>query len=250
MLNMRVLYPPALVDLNHIPGLESIRRDGDTIKIGALTRYTALEYSPVVQRHLPLVADAVRRVADRQVRNRGTLGGSLCHADPAAQMPLCAVTLGAQIQVVGPRGQRLIAAEEFFVDAYTTAIDPLEVLVEVDYPDCGGRACAFVQHVRRHGDFVTLSVAATGVRLHDGRWTGLRIGLGGLANRPILCAHIGEHLEGTRLDATTIREAANLATVGINPHTDVRGSAEYRTHLAPIYVERVLSMLSERGERG
>ena len=243
LMNMRMLRPTGIVDINDIPELDGIAVAGGEVRIGALTRYATIEGSAAISTHLPLVAHAIRRVADRQVRNRGTLGGSVCHADPAAQMPLCALTLEARLVLAGPQGRRVVPASEFFLGAYQTAVDPLEMLIEIVYPDCRGSLATLAQQVRRHGDFPIVSVAASARPNADGTWTQLKIGMCGLSDRPLELHDAVAALEGRKLDADVVRKVSGLVGENIDPPTDVRATAEYRRHLAPIYLEKALTML-------
>ena len=244
LLNMRLVRPSAVVDLNGVPGLDGLEVAAGVVRMGALARYAALERSRVVAERLPLLARAVPFIGDRQVRNRGTVGGALCHADPAGEMALVAVTLGATIEVVGPRGPRRIAADDFFLGPYTTALEPAEVLVGVTLPDHGASSAVVVEHARKHGDFAVVAVAAAGERAADGTWRRVRIGLGGVNDRPVLAARAGALLEGTRLDLETVRAAAGAAVEVAEPTSDVRASAAYRRHLLPVLVERALDALT------
>lgn len=248
LLNMRLVRPSAVVDLNRVPGLDAIEvRDG-AVRLGALVRYTALELSPIARERLPLLARAVPFVGDRQIRNRGTLGGALCHADPSGEMALVAVTLGGSLRVAGPGGVREIDAADFFRGPYTTALEPADVLVGVSLPDHAGTATAVVEHARRHGDFAVVSVAALGEPAPDGTWRSVRIGLGGVADRPVFAGRASTLLAETRLEPDAVRAAGEAALAECDPASDVRASAEYRRHLIPIYVERALEAL--RGQRG
>jgi carbon-monoxide dehydrogenase medium subunit len=247
LLNMRLLRPSAIVDLNRVPGLDDIRLDDGHVRIGALTRYATLERSPIVAEHLPLLAHAIPFVGDRQVRNRGTLGGALCHADPSGEMALVAITLGASCEVVGPAGTRRIAAEDFFQGAYTTALGPADVLVGVSFPAHAAATVAVVEHARRHGDFAVVSVAALGERAPGATWRRMRIGLGGVSDRPVLAAAAASAVEGTRLPPSAIRAAGEAAATAVDPSSDVRASAAYRRHLVPIFVERALERLAAAG---
>jgi aerobic carbon-monoxide dehydrogenase medium subunit len=248
LLSMRLVRPSAVIDVNPIPGLGGASMDGTTgmVKIGALARYSALEGSPVVRAHAPLVARAIPFVGDRQVRNRGTFGGALCHADPAGEMGLCAVTLGATLRILGPRGVRQLAAEEFFQGPYTTAIEPAEMLIEVWLPDGAGTIATVVEHARRHGDFAVVSVGAVGAPGDGDTWQWLRIGLGAVADRPVYARGASEMLAGRRLDAEAMRATGEAALADADPVSDVRASAEYRRHLIPIYVERALEELNKQ----
>lgn len=250
LLNMRLLRPAAVVDLNRVPGLDGIDAPPGRLRLGALVRYSTLERAPVVRERLPLVARAVPHVGDRQVRNRGTLGGALCHADPAGEMALAAVTLGATMEVTGPGGRREVPAEDFFRGAYTTALEPADVLVAVSFPDGTGTVAALVEQARRHGDFAIASVAAAGQAGPDGRWGWVRIGLGGVADRPLLATRASEILAGTALEEAVVSAAAGAAAAVAEPASDVRASAVYRRHLIPILVGRALAELRARAAGG
>lgn len=246
LLGMRLLRPPAVIDINRVPGLDRIAADGATVRVGALARYAALEASPLVRERLPLLARALPLVGDRQIRNRGTLGGALAHADPAGEMALGAVTLGATVRVRGPGGDRAIAAPDFFLGPYTTALAPDEMVVEVAFPDGTGTVAAIAEQARRHGDFAVVAVAAAGQPEGDGRWRWVRIGLGAVADRPLFARDASEVLAGTRLEPEAVAEAGRRCLAAADPASDVRASAAYRRHLLPLYVERVLAELRER----
>src|SRR5262249_18284896 len=155
LLSMRLVRPAAVIDVNPIAGFDGVSPTGDggAMTIGALARYSTLERSPLVHARTPLVARAIPFVGDRQIRNRGTIGGALCHADPSGEMALCAVTLGATLRLLGAAAGRVMSAEEFFQGPYTTAIQPNEMLLDVSVPDGTGTIATLVEHTRRHGDF-------------------------------------------------------------------------------------------------
>jgi carbon-monoxide dehydrogenase medium subunit len=244
LLSMRLLRPPAVVDINRIGELDGVAATADSVRVGALTRYSALERSATVHERLPLLARAVPFVGDRQIRNRGTLGGALSHADPAGEMALCAVTLGATLHARRAGGERDVPAAEFFQGPYTTALAPTEMLVGATFPDGTGTVTAVAEHARRHGDFAVVAVAAAGQPDGDGRWRWVRIGLGAVADRPVHAQAASALLAGTRLEPEAVREAAHVCLGEASPSSDVRASAEYRRHLIPIYVERVLAQLA------
>ena len=246
LLNMRLLRPAAVIDINRIPGLDAIAEDGDVVRIGALARHSTVERSPVVARRLPLLAEAVTFVGDRQVRNRGTLGGTLAQADPAGELPLVALALDATIGVIGPGGARQIRAVDFFLGPYTTALDPADVIVDVAFPAPAGAVGAIAEHTRRHGDFAVVSVAATGRRGADGTWTGVRLALGAVSDRPVFAERASMLLSGTRLEADRVRAAGEACVAAADPGSDVRASAEYRRHLAGVLTARALSRAVER----
>lgn len=248
LLSMRLVRPAAVIDVNPITGLDGVEahQSAGAVTIGALARYSALERSSLVQARAPLLARAIPLVGDRQIRNRGTIGGALCHADPSGEMALCAVTLGATLTLLGAVSERRISAEDFFQGPYTTAIHPAEMLLQVSVPDGAGSVTTVVEHTRRHGDFAVVSVAAVGAPADDGAWRWVRIGLGGVADRPVYARRASEMLAGRRLDADAMRAAGEAALDVADPGSDVRASAEYRRHLIPIYVERALRDLAAR----
>ena len=239
MMNMRLWRPDAVVDINGLTDLAELTADGDETRIGALVRYSTLEFSPLVAERLPLIKAMVAFVGDRQVRNRGTIGGSLVQGDPTGEMPLACLVLGATVTALGPSGTRAVTMGDLYQGAYATTLAPDEVLTEVRFPPHPPRF-AFRECCRRHNDFCVLSVAATGHVSADGRWSGLRIGLGGVNDTPVLAEASMALLEGSRLDDADIAAAGEAALDAIDPPDDIRGSAEYRAHLVPLYVARVL----------
>jgi len=246
LLSMRLMRPTAVIDINGIPALDLIAVGGGTVRVGAMARYSALEASAVIRERLPLLAKAIPFVGDRQIRNRGTLGGALCHADPAGEMALCAVTLGARFHIVGRAGRRVLDADAFFRGPYATALEPTEMLEAVEFPDGAGTEAVVVEYARRHGDFAVVSVAATGLPEPDGTWRFIRIGLGAVADRARYARRASEGLAGTRLTPTEIEAVAARCLDEAEPATDVRASAEYRRHLLPILVERALGELARQ----
>lgn len=250
MLGMRLMRPSALVDVNGL-GDELGRIDGSGAQttIGALVRYAELESSPVIAERLPLVQQAVRFVGDRQVRNRGTLGGAIAQSDPTGEMALVSLVLGAEVVARSVRGERAIAIEDFFVGSYASALEADELLVAVRFGS-GPAHCRFFEVNRKHNDFALLSVAVVGGADPDGRWRGVRIGLGGVDDRPRLATASAALLEGERWTPDLIAAAAALAADDIDPPDDVRASAEYRRHLVPVHVRRLLTDLAGGGASG
>lgn len=242
MLNMRLWRPAALVDINDVDELDDIRIDGDRTVLGALVRYTTVERSPLVAERLPLLARIVRHIGDRQVRNRGTVGGSLVHGDPTGEMPLACLVLGAVLTATGPRGTRQVPVAELYEGSYATVLDPDELVVEVTFPR-HPQHIAFRELCRKHNDFAVVSAVTTGDRDADGRWRQVRVALGGVADSPVLAAAVGNALDGTLLTDDDIATAAEAALEVVDPPTDIRATAEYRRHLVPVYVRRVLTDL-------
>jgi aerobic carbon-monoxide dehydrogenase medium subunit len=245
MLNMRLIRPDALIDVNGLRELADVRPAGETTTLGALVRYTTIERSPLITGRLGLLARVVSHIGDRQVRNRGTIGGSLAHGDPTGEMPLACLVLGAAVTVIGPSGRREIAVADLYQGSYATVLEPDEVLAEIVFPRHPSHF-AFAEQCRRHNDFAVVSVAAVGDRQPDGTWTGVRIGLGGVADQPVL-APARAVADGSRLSNESIDEAAQVALQVADPPSDVRASAEYRRHLVPVYVRRVLAELRAAG---
>lgn len=250
MMNMRLWRPQALIDINRIDGLDRIDAlpSGETL-LGARLRYHQIEESALIVRRLPLLAEVVTHVGDRQVRNRGTLGGSLVQADPAGNMPLATLTLGARLRLRSRRGTREVRVEAFFQGAYAAAIEPDEMLVELIFPPHPASS-AFVEVARRHNDFAVLAIAVAGDRGPDGRWTGMRIGLGALHDTPVLAHAAMAAIEGSGLSDAAVQRAAEAVLADIRPQSDMRASADYRRHLAPIHLSRILARLRDGAPEG
>jgi carbon-monoxide dehydrogenase medium subunit len=250
LLNARLARPGCLVDVNRISGLDFVEARNGDIAVGALTRHAELEWSPLIAERVPLLAECVRFVGDRQIRLRGTLGGSLAHADPTAELPLAAVTLGARIRASGRSGTREMPAEEFFAGYYTTRLEPGEMITEVVFPTPAGQVTAFAEVARRHGDFAILAVAAAGEPGPDATWRTLRIALSGVGDRPVLCEEAAAVAAGSSLGQDERRAVAEACLSAVRPKSDIRASAEYRRHLISIYVARVLASLDARRNGG
>ena len=247
MLSMRLIQPDALVDLNGLAELAQTRTAGDETVLGALVRYTTIEQSPVIAGRLGLLARMVRHIGDRQVRNRGTIGGSLAQGDPTGEMPLACLVLGANVRVTGPAGDRELPVADLYQGSYATVLGPCEVLTEVIFPRAPAHF-AFAEQCRRHNDFAVVSVAAVGDREPDGTWSSIRVALGGVADQPVLATAAGAIASRSRLPDEAIAEAAEAALEVADPPSDVRASADYRRYLVPVYVRRVLTELRSSAE--
>lgn len=247
MLNMRLWRPAALVDINELDELDHVDVDGERTVIGALVRYTTVERSPVLAERLPLLVEMIGHIGDRQVRNRGTIGGALVQADPTGEVLLACAVLDASVVVQSTAGQRRIPATELSDGSYSTVLSPDEMVIAVEF----GRSPehhAFGEICRKHHDFAIVSVAACGDRSEDGTWRDLRLGLGGVADTAIRLTAAEELLTGSGLADQDIARAAALALDVIDPPSDIRASAEYRRHLTPIQIERVLRGLRSRAD--
>jgi aerobic carbon-monoxide dehydrogenase medium subunit len=247
MMHMRLMRPDIVVDLNRIAGLSGIQVTATGTRIGAMTRYAEIEFSPLISERLPLLQEAVHHVGDRQVRNRGTIGGSLVHGDPTAEVPLVCLALGAEVTLQGRSTTRELPLDEFLDGAYATAIEPGELLREVNIPLVTS-ACAFSEVGRKHNDFAIASVAAVGTPSANGTWQSLRIAAGGVDERPVLLDVAADLLRGSHLSEPEIADAAARATEEIDPTDDVRASAEYRVVMFQDQFAHTLRKLRQQRE--
>jgi carbon-monoxide dehydrogenase medium subunit len=240
MMNMRFAQPAHLIDLNGLPQLTGIRRDRDMLEIGAMTRHHELATDPLVQECCPLLADSAATIGHYAIRQRGTLGGSLAHADPAAQLPLIASTLDARIEMVGPDGSREMSAGEFLLSVMTTALEPEEIIRLVRFP-CKRpfEGQAFELFSRRHGDFAIASCAVSVVLAGD-TFACLRIGLGGVGDAPVVLNDLAASYIDRRADATAVAELAAHAAAAIEPHDHAEISLAYRCDLIKTLTRRAL----------
>lgn len=242
MLNFRVVDAPLFVDINGIEGLDRIEETaGGGLRIGALTRHFALETSDVVKDRFPVLHEAMKHVAHLAIRNRGTIGGSLSHADPAAELPTMAVLLEAKIVTAGSSGGREIPAADFFIAPLTTALEPDEIVVAVELPGLpDGSGWGFEEFAQRRGDFAVAGVAAV-VSLEGAAVTHARIALMGLHDTPVRAPGAEAALMKSGIDA-----AAAAARQEAEPMNDLHGSAAYRRHLTEALTRRALSAAIER----
>ncbi|MGE0255975.1 MAG: xanthine dehydrogenase family protein subunit M [Alphaproteobacteria bacterium] len=243
-LNMRLSAPEVLVDINAIPGLAGIEEKADHIRIGALTRHVEVERSPVVARHLPLIAAAMPHIAHAAIRNRGTFGGSIAFADPAAELPACIRALGATLVIAGRKGERRVAADDFFQGLFATALEPGELLVAAEIPKPAADAkCGFMELARRHGDYAIVGLAVQG-RVAGGSFRDMRLAFFGAGDRPMLAAASGKALEGKPFGDAAV-EAAQSALAGeLDPMADLNGSPAMKLHLARVLTRRVLAAMA------
>lgn len=239
MLNMRLWRPSALIDINRIVGLDGISAQGQETVLGTRVRYSAIEHSDLVAQRLPLLTDMIRYVGDRQVRHRGTVGGSLVQGDPTGEMPLAALVLGARVKVVSVKGEREIPLASFYEGSYATVLEPNEMVVSVVYPP-HPPFHAFREMNRRHNDFAVVSVAVVGEIDSQGQWQRVRIGMGGVNESPMLATDAAERLNGSQMSDDDIAQAARLASAQADPPDDIRASREYRLHLVNAYVRKAL----------
>ena len=244
-LNMRLSEPRLVIDLNGIEALRGISVQGPVLRIGALATHTEIEQSPLVARHAPLLQAAAPHIAHRAIRNSGTWGGSIAYADPAAEWPTCLLALGGQVIVQGPRGERRIAADDFFLGLYTTALEPDEVLVASEIPLAGpDHWFAFQELARRHGDYAIVGLAAT-ARREGHRLQQLRIVLLGVDATPLRARQTEALLEGRAPDAALLAQAVQTLRGEIEPLPDLTNTPDTKRHLAGVLLQRLLGSASK-----
>jgi carbon-monoxide dehydrogenase medium subunit len=229
LMKLRLAAPTLLVDIGRLADLSYIRENGDRISVGALTRHRDVETSDVLRTHAPLLAHVAGQVGDPQVRHRGTIGGSIAHGDPASDLPAACLALGATFTVVGPRGERQIAASDFFRGFLETALEPDEVLTEIGVEKTTGAGWSFQKFNRRAQDWAIVGVAAVG-----GSRPG--VALVNMGPTPLRAGAVEQALA----DGASAPEAASHASDGLDPPEDLNASAEYRRHLAQVLVRRAL----------
>lgn len=249
-LNMRLSRPKLLVDINHCSELEGISFDGDTVRIGALTRHVDVMNSEVVKRHLPLIAEAIENVAHVAVRNRGTFGGSLALADPAAEMPACLLALGGQVVLQSVRGRREVAAEEYFLGLYQTAREPDEVLVEALMTAQSKRSrSSFKELARRQGDFAMAGVAVTAIG-DAGRLDAVRLVYFGTEVKPTLAVTAMAAAEGRPCNKATIAAVCEALASDLDPMENQLGTPATKLHWQKVLTTRALAELTRQETRG
>ncbi|MCC8936605.1 6-hydroxypseudooxynicotine dehydrogenase complex subunit alpha [Bradyrhizobium ivorense] len=246
-MNLRLVSPDIVVDIGGLTELRGIAVSGDVLAIGALTRHVDLLRSPEVAAHAPLLRDAVAHVAHPAIRNRGTVGGSLAHADPASEIPACMAALDATIVVRGPGGERRIATAEFFRGIYETALSPQDLLVAVELPLSGeGARFFFQEYARRHGDYAIVGLAARAL-VGGGQFTDLRLGFFAVGDRPLL-ADAARKLINVSVTPALLAETAAALAEELDPEEDQQASPAMRRHLATVLMRRCVAALLERPE--
>jgi len=239
VLRMRLNAPEMVIDLGRIESLRGIRDDGDAIVIGAMTPHATVGSDPLVAEHALLITKAVEHLADAQIRHRGTFGGALAHADPAGDLGAPALALGAEFVIAGSGGSRTVAADDFFVDLFETAIGEDEILTEVRIPKHTGWGAHYEKFVRVAHQWPIVAVAAT-VKADGGTIAEARIGLTNMGSTPLRARSVEEALAGVAATEDGVREAAAKATEGTNPPSDLNGDADYRRHLAQVLTRRAV----------
>lgn len=249
-MKLRLASPRYLIDLGTVPGLRGARIDGGALAIGALTVHADIVASDLVRERVPALADAAGVIGDVQVRNRGTIGGSCAHADPAADFPVILTALDASFVALSPSGSRTIAVDDFFLDYYTTALAANEVLTEIRIPLAPpGGGAAYHKMAHPASGYVVVSAGALITRDASGRCAAARLAIGGLGGRPHRPAGSEAALKAQALDDKTIRAAAAKAADGTDPDGDVYASAEYKAHMATVLARRAIEQAAERASK-
>ena len=239
VLRMRLNAPEMVIDLGKIDALRGIRDDGDAIVIGAMTTHADVGSNPLVAEHAALITKAVEHLADAQIRHRGTFGGALAHADPAGDLGAPALALGAEFVIAGPDGSRTVAADDFFVDLFETAIAEGELLTEVRIPKHTGWGAHYEKFVRVAHQWPIVAVAAT-VKAEGGTISEARIGLTNMGSTPLRATAAEQALVGQPATEDAVRAAAASAAEGTNPPSDLNGDSDYRRHLATVLTRRAV----------
>lgn len=250
MMNMRLARPKILIDINRIEELNYIRISDSEIQIGGLTRHYQLEHSREIEQACPLITEGMKLIGHSQIRSRGTIGGSVVHADPTAELPVILRTLGASVTLASSEGVRTVPTEEFFLTYLTTTIEPNEILISVQIPrPAANTGFAIDEFTLRKGDFAIV-LAAASITLDDqGRVIAAALGLGGVDGVPVLLNEVTEGLIGYPPDRDRIEACCGIISELVDPESDVHASAEFRRDLCVTYGRRVLERAAQRAYR-
>ena len=240
LMKMRLAKPGYLLDIGRIPGLDSMVEDGDHLIIGGMVTYAQMESSDLLKKRCPLLPQTATTVADVQVRNRGTIGGSIAHADPAGDIPATVLALDAEIKTVGPAGERWIKAEDFFLGLLMSVLEPDQIVTAVKVPATGSDKTAYLKAAPRSSGFAVVGVAVRLAVDASRICSRIAVGITGLTDKAYRADRVEKMLAGKRLEPELIEAAALEATHNIDVIEDINGSSEYRAHLAHVYVVRTI----------
>ncbi len=250
MMNFRLVKPSVLVDINAVAGLDTVTLRGDRIELGALVRHRVTASDRLIAKHIPVLHHAMKHVAHLTVRNRGTFCGSVCHADPAAEMPMMALLLDGIVRIASPRGERSLSARDFIVGSLMTALEPDELVTRIDVEtmpdDCGW---GFHEYARRHGDYALAAVATT-LRRSGECARDVRFAVMGVGEMPCRLPEVEAVLEGSRLDDGVIADAVAALRSAVSPNSDLNASSDYRRHLVGALAARALHDAWGRAREG
>jgi carbon-monoxide dehydrogenase medium subunit len=247
-MKLRLMQPKVLIDLGRIKDLSYIKEEGGQLRIGAMTTHFQVETSDVVHRLCPLLTETATQLGDMQVRNKGTIGGSLAHSDPAADWPAAILALDAEIVVTSAKGDRIIKATDFFVEMLTTALEPGEILREIRIPAGKNKMAQSYLKVRHPASGFAVVGVAVNLSVASGKFQTAAVGITGVSPKAYRATKVENALKGNSLDAKTLAAAAALATHGIDVNSDLYASAEYRTQLATVYTRRALEIAAGRAK--
>ena len=252
MMKLRLAAPAYLIDLGRIPDLAYLRESSGRLYLGPMTTHFMIETSDLLKQRLTALSEAAGMIGDVQVRNKGTIGGSMAHADPAADLPAVMQMAEAQFKLLGPRGERMVAAEQFFVDLLTTAVQPDEVLAEIQLPLPPARTgTAYLKVFQKASGFAIVGIAARLTLGADGKTCqAARVGITGVAAKTFSAPAVEQALEGRAMDDATIAAAAEHASDGVEPLSDLHASGDYRLALARVYTKRALLRALTRAQGG
>jgi aerobic carbon-monoxide dehydrogenase medium subunit len=246
LMKLRLAAPERVVDISRVPGLSYIREEKGTIRVGAMTTHYDIESSPVLRGKCPLLAETASHIGDVQVRNMGTIGGSIAHADPAADYPAALYALEAKVRLVSAKSDRTLAMDQFLVDTMTTAVEPGELVIELVLPvESPSAGVSYQKMAQPASGFALVGIAAR-VAKSAGKVTMARVGVTGLAAKAYRAANVEKLLEGTAGDVAAVRHAASVVADGIDANSDLHASAEYRSHMARVYTARALTVALSR----
>jgi len=251
IMNFRLARPEVLIDINGLKELAYIREEADELVIGALTRERELELAPLVRLKCPLLPEAISHIGHPTIRNRGTIGGSLAHGDPSAEIPIAIYALDGTIRTLGPDGESAFKPEEFFLTYLTTCLEPSQIVMEVTVPVLpDGTGWSFVELSRRSGDFAIVAVATVLFMDDNGACTEARICMGGVASTPVRAKAAEDILSGQILSDALVAEAGRLAVEATDPESDYHASADYRRAMTEILVRKALRRAWEKTRGG
>ncbi|WP_052889873.1 FAD binding domain-containing protein [Thermogemmatispora carboxidivorans] len=246
-MKLRLAQPAHLIDIGRIPGLSYIREEQGAVAVGALTTYATIERSEVLRRHFALLPECASVIGDPQVRNRGTIGGSISHADPSADMPGAVRALRAEIRVRGPNGERTVAADDFFLGTFTTALEPGEIVTEIRFPLPPARTgSAYTKLANKASHYAVAGCAAVVTLGADGTCTAASVVITGAGTMPTRASTVEAALVGKQLDEATVAEAASHAAEGLELMEDIHGSKQYRAQMAAVMARRAILKAAER----
>ena len=240
LMKMRLSKPAYIVDIGRIPGLDAINEEGTNLIIGGLVTHVQIEDSQLLKKKCPLLPQTATTIADVQVRNRGTLGGSVAHADPAGDWPATIIALDAEIKIVGPSGERWVKCDDFFLGLLMTVLEPDEIVTAVKVPVTGDDKTAYLKAAPRSSGFAVVGVAVRLALGSDAVCNRIAIGVTGVTDKAYRTEHVEQMLTGEKLDASLIQHATAEATRNVEVIEDINGSSEYRKHLTEVYVARAI----------